>query len=243
MQRHAAGVRNLLERVRPLPSDARVLEVGSGAHGLIFCFGTCRGIGVDPLARQYASLFPLWQPKARTLAAEGERLPFRDASFEVVLCDNVVDHAAQPAAIVRELVRVVVPGGLIYFTVNFHHFVYSLAAWLHAAWNGIGLRFEIGPFADHTFHFTLLAARALFADLPVRLLSEQHDVVAARTAARATPPRHLGDRLKTLFFKNALYEVVAERLPSAAHVNRPHLVDNEVRREERLTSSAGSPLK
>ena len=213
MRQRSARVREKLEGVRAVAPDARVLEVGSGAHGLVFFFGTTRGVGCDPLACDYAALFPAWQGRARTLAAAGERLPFADASFDVVLCDNVVDHAEAPREIARELARVLAPGGLLYFTVNFHHAVYAAAARLHAAWNAAGLKFEVGPFADHTVHLTLGAARSLFDGLPLRRVSESGDAAEARRAARLRPPRHVGDRLKRLFFKNALYELVAVREP------------------------------
>ena len=213
MRARSARVREKLEGVRPIAADARVLEVGSGAHGLVFFFGTTRGVGCDPLACDYAALFPAWQGRARTVAAAGERLPFADASFDVVLCDNVVDHAEGPREIARELARVLAPGGLLYFTVNFHHAVYSAASRLHGAWNAAGLRFEVGPFADHTVHLTLDGARSLFRGLPLRVLSERGDVAEAKLAARQRPPRHAGDRLKRLFFKNALYELLAERQP------------------------------
>jgi SAM-dependent methyltransferase len=211
MRARSAQVRAKLEGVRPVGSDARVLEVGSGAHGLVFYFGTPNAIGVDPLACEYAALFPAWQRRAQTIAAAGERLPFADSSFDVALCDNVVDHAEGPAEIVRELSRVLAPGGLLYFTVNFHHAVYHAAARLHAAWNAAGLRYEIGPFADHTVHLTLEGARGLLRGLPLRVLEERHDEQEARALARRRPPRHAGDRLKRLFFKIALYEVIAER--------------------------------
>jgi SAM-dependent methyltransferase len=213
MRIRSARVREKLERVRALPADARVLEVGSGAHGLVFFFGATRGVGVDPLACDYAALFPAWQRRAQTIAAAGERLPFADATFDVALCDNVVDHAEGPARIVSELARVLVPGGLLYFTVNFHHPVYSVAARLHAAWNAAGLRFEIGPFADHTVHLTLGGARELLTGLPLRAVSERHNEDEAKSLARRRTPRHAGDRLKRLFYKNALYEVIAVREP------------------------------
>jgi len=212
MRQHSARVRAVLEGVRPVAPDARVLEVGSGAHGLVFYFGAARAVGCDPLAAHYAELFPAWQRRVPTVAARGEELPFADASFDVVLCDNVVDHAEGPARIVSELARVLAPAGLLYFTVNVHHPIYQLAASLHSAWNAAGLRFEIGPFADHTVHLTLDAARALFKGLPLRLLTERDNIAESREQARRRPPRHAGDRLKRLFFKNALYEVVAERL-------------------------------
>lgn len=211
MQRSSKRVRDLLESFKPINDSARVIEVGSGAHGLIFYFGGRSGVGVDPLAVSYRALFP-WQKCATTVAAFGEQLPFADESFDFVICDNVVDHAESPATIVKELVRILRRGGLLYFTVNVHHAIYSVAAQTHATWRAVGVPLEIGPFADHTTHLTPSAAKKMFDDLPLRLLSEKHGVVEAKEKARKLPPRHLGDRLKRLFYKNALFEIVAEKL-------------------------------
>jgi SAM-dependent methyltransferase len=206
---HSNEVRQKLESVRPIAADARVLEVGSGAHGLIFYFGAKDGVGVDPLADHYTKLFPKWQNRARTIAAPGEQLPFQDGSFDVVLCDNVVDHAENPRRILEEIVRVMAPGAMLYFEVNVHHRFYHAAASAHAAWRALGIPFEITPFADHTVHLTLSAARALFDGLPLKILSEADDIDEVK---RQKPRlRHAGDRLKRLFFKNARYEVIGFR--------------------------------
>jgi SAM-dependent methyltransferase len=204
-------VRGILQQVRPVAPQARVLEVGSGAHGLIFFFGTEMGVGVDPLAHAYSSLFPAWQGRVSTIAAFGESLPFADRSFDIVLCDNVVDHAESPAQIVSEILRVLAPAGLLYFTVNVHHPIYALAAGVHAAWQSLGIKFEVGPFADHTVHLTLPRARALLAGQPLQILNETNNIEAAKARARKSTARHFGDRLKRVFFKNALFEVVATR--------------------------------
>lgn len=215
MKHASARVRDVLQQVQPISPDARVLEVGSGAHGLIFFFGGERNVGVDPLAHAYSSLFPAWQRKVATVSAFGELLPFADNSFDIVLCDNVVDHAESPARIVSEILRVLAPSGLLYFTVNVHHPVYAVASGVHGPVNYIahrmGIKFEIGPFADHTVHLTLRSARELFANQPLRILNETNSVTATKALARQSAPRHLGDRLKRVFFKNALYEVVAIR--------------------------------
>jgi len=205
-------VRDLLETFQPIKLDARVVEVGSGAHGLIFYFGSPHGIGVDPLAVSYGSLFPRWQSCAPTVAAVGESLPFADQSFDIVLCDNVVDHAESPKRIVDELTRILVPGGLLYFTVNIHHPVYAVAAGVHSSWRAVGLPYEVAPFADHTTHLTLEAAEDLFQNVPLQILSTKNNVDEARARAQKQTPRHVGDRLKRVFFKNALYEVIARRV-------------------------------
>jgi SAM-dependent methyltransferase len=211
MTQASAKVRAQLEQVRPIAEDARVLEVGSGAHGLIFYFGSPNGVGVDPLAHHYSSLFPEWQGKAATISAFGEALPFPEGSFDVVLCDNVVDHAESPTKIVSEIGRVLAPAGLLYFTVNVHHPIYSLASSIHGTWRSFGVPIEIGPFADHTVHLTVPRARELFARQPFRIVKETTDLEVAKTRAQHTRARHAGDRIKRVFFKNAVYEVIAIR--------------------------------
>ena len=210
MMHSSARVRAILNSLHPIDAYTRVLEVGSGAQGLVFFFGSERAVGVDPLAQSYAQLFPDWQREVITVAAFGESLPFTESSFDIVLCDNVVDHAESPRAIVAEIARVLKPSGLLYFTVHTHHPIYSLAAHLHAAWNDLGLRFEVGPFADHTVHLTLPQAQGLFRGLPYQVLQETNDIAAAKLAAKRD-----GNILKRFVFKNALYEVVAMKLPIA----------------------------
>lgn len=206
MTARSLKVREALARYRPVPAESRVLEVGSGAHGLIFCFESETRVGVDPLAAYYATLFPQWQGNALTVAAAGEALPFKSESFDIVLCDNVVDHARDPRQIIREMGRVLTPGGLLYFTVNVHHPIWQAFSTLHGLWRSLGIGFELAPFADHTVHLTPKAGRALFDDQPLRLLSVNDDIAEAR-AVRGTT----GGSVKRLFFKNALLEIIASK--------------------------------
>lgn len=211
MAEHSAEVRAKLAAVAPIRADPRVLEVGSGAHGLIFFFEGAERVGVDPLADHYRALFPAWQGRAETIAAGGETLPFADASFDIVLCDNVVDHAEGPRRILEEIARVLTPGGLLYFTVNVHHPVYHWTATAHSAWRALGIPVEITPFADHTVHLTLDAARRLFAGLPLRIVRQSDTIDETKREGWTAPARHIGDRLKRWFFKNARWEAIAVR--------------------------------
>jgi len=104
-----------LKKFQPISGESRVLEVGSGAHGLIFGLGNKFGIGIDPLAEHYKRLFPVWQGNAQTIVAIGEKLPFSDSSFDVVLSDNVIDHAQNPIAILEEITRVLKPYRFVLF--------------------------------------------------------------------------------------------------------------------------------
>ena len=209
MARHSHETRERLAAIRPISQTARVLEVGCGSTGLIFFFEAGERTGVDPLADHYRKLFPAWYNRARTVAAHGENLPFNDNSFEIVLCDNVVDHAENPRRIAEELCRVLAPGGVLYFVVNVHHPIYHLAAGIHATWRALGIPFEITPFADHTVHLTLPAARALFTGLPLRRLAESANVSEVKRQMRRAGAK--GRFIKRLFFKNAVYEFIAEK--------------------------------
>lgn len=202
--KHSQEVRGKLEKVRLITEETRVLEVGSGAQGLIFGFGNKFKIGIDPLAVEYARLFPAWQRNAQTIAAIGEKLPFADAAFDVVLSDNVIDHAEKPIKIVDELARVLKPGGLLYFTVNFHHPVYEAASKAHGIWNALGVNFEISPFADHTVHLTKKRVKKAFDARPFQILEEN-------ASYRKPKKRDFEGLIKKVFFKNALLEIVALR--------------------------------
>jgi len=93
-----------------------VLEIGCGAGlDLVrFARGGARVTGVDvastaiELARDYCRVAEV---PAVLLEADGARLPFPDASFDLVYCTGVLPFAADPAAVVREAHRVLRPGG------------------------------------------------------------------------------------------------------------------------------------
>jgi SAM-dependent methyltransferase len=212
MRAQAADVRSRIDVIRPMRPSDHVLEVGSGGCGLIFNFGGEHVTGVDPLADHLRQLFP-WQRASDvpTLRAEGENLPFETGAFDIVLSDNVVDHARDPRRILEEIARVLKPGGLLYFTVHVHHPIYDFSSKLYGAWRAVGLPGEITPLADHTVHLTLRAAHELFRGLPLRIVQESTDLDQVREDARRKPPRHARDRLKRLFFKNATWEVFALR--------------------------------
>lgn len=46
-------------------------------------------------------------------AADAERLPFADASFDTVVCCELLEHVRNPLAVIAEIVRVLRPGGYL----------------------------------------------------------------------------------------------------------------------------------
>jgi SAM-dependent methyltransferase len=67
------------------------------------------------------------------IAAVGESLPFRDNSFDVIISLEVLEHVEHPAAVLREVFRILKPGGWFYLTcpnyLSFREVHYNVA-WL-----------------------------------------------------------------------------------------------------------------
>jgi SAM-dependent methyltransferase len=82
----------------------RVLDVGCGTKPYEPLFG--------PYAKSYVGVDRLDNPRAE-LRGSAEAIPVEDRSFDVVLCNQVLEHCDDPAQTVRELMRVTVPGGRV----------------------------------------------------------------------------------------------------------------------------------
>lgn len=114
----------LLSRLDLDPHGTRVLEVGCGG-GLLAEEIAGLGFsvtGIDPsepslaIARAHAARSG-FNIDYRT--GVGERIPFPDSSFPVVLCCDVLEHVQDLDVVIAEIARVLAPGGVfLYDTIN-----------------------------------------------------------------------------------------------------------------------------
>jgi SAM-dependent methyltransferase len=125
-----------LDRVG-LPPDARILDAGCGSGRMLdeLC---ARGdvIGVDADAGAVAATRRRGHATQRCAV---ERMPFPDASFDLVTCLDVIEHTPDDRRTLRELRRVTRPGGTLLVTVPAYQALWSA----HDVVNGHYRRYRI----------------------------------------------------------------------------------------------------
>jgi SAM-dependent methyltransferase len=114
-----AGVANPWTMGRLAPGE-RVLDLGSGAGTdslvaaqMVGAEGSVTGIDMTPemLAKARNAAVTMGVGNVEFVECEAERLPFADASFDVVVSNGVIDLIPDKDAVFAELHRVLVPGG------------------------------------------------------------------------------------------------------------------------------------
>jgi len=143
-----------------LPDGAKLLDVGCGTGDLLRRLGGRFVLsGCDP-ADEMIERARAANPGAFLTAASAEALPFEDDHFDVVLLIEVVRYLDDPAPALRELARVLRPGGvaLVTFAPRFTTTAYPLV-------NAITGRVRVPGMTDVRQHFhTARGAERLLAD-------------------------------------------------------------------------------
>ena len=208
---------------------ARILDAGCGVGMYTeqfrrFSTRVC-GVEVDmPVAVQARAHIP------GIVLAPAERLPFADASFDVVFSHEVIEHVQDDRAAVLEMVRVAAPGGRVvlfcpnrlypfethghYWRGRYHFGNTPLINWLPGP-----LRNRLAP---HVRAYTASSLHNLFRSQPIRLIHHSviypgfDNVVASRkTLGRTLRQVLYGMERTPLQAFGISHFLVVERLPRA----------------------------
>lgn len=100
-------------------ADRIVVDIGPGAVCFLEASGARVGIAIEPLAREFAA-HGLLLPSNHViyLPMTAEALPLLDESVDIVVTRNNLDHVSDPAAVVREVHRILRPGGTFILIVH-----------------------------------------------------------------------------------------------------------------------------
>jgi SAM-dependent methyltransferase len=86
-----------------LPKGARIIDVGAGGRRItpdVVAFDAVPGPGVD-------------------IVGDIHQMPVPDASFHCAFCTGTLEHVRDPRQAVREIYRILKPGGLVHIDVPF----------------------------------------------------------------------------------------------------------------------------
>lgn len=105
---------------RALPLRGRVLEIGTGKGRFLVALlrhaARVTTIDVDPAEQRCARLNVAYEKppgRARFVIADARALPWKDASFDAIVSVNALHHMTRIPTVLREILRVVRPGGKI----------------------------------------------------------------------------------------------------------------------------------
>jgi SAM-dependent methyltransferase len=96
---------------KELPADTLLLDAGAGECWYKDRFPHLKYFSVD-----FGLGKGSWDYTGLDVVANLLKLPFKDNSFDAVLCTQVLEHINLPGDFVKELYRVLKPGGNLYLT-------------------------------------------------------------------------------------------------------------------------------
>ena len=165
-------------------APVRILDVGCGVKPYYPFFA-----GV---ASEYVGVDVVENPAADLLGSV-ESLPVGDATFDVVLCTQVLEHCDDPAQAVRELRRVTAPGGRVLASTHGVQ-VYHPSPVDYWRWTHEGLR---RLFEQHGEWSSLTVEPAAGTASALAMLLGTYVEIALRRTPLARPPVWLLNRLGT----------------------------------------------
>jgi methionine biosynthesis protein MetW len=192
-----------------VPRADRLLDVGCGDGALRLLVGdkVRRHVGVD------GALAALGKAAAQGVSVQradldAAHLPYRDAAFDVVTCLDVLEHVLDPRHLLRELARVLRPGGVLVLTtpnIRYYGFLLTLLGGRFPRTSGDPEGYDGG----HLHYFTFADVRLLlgetgrFADVE-ELGLYRFTRLTGWGRLKEGVKALLGDRLKREFFSGAV---------------------------------------
>jgi SAM-dependent methyltransferase len=125
---------------------ARVLDLGCGAGDSVDVFRRhdpeVRWVGVDVEDSPEVARRTRADAEFRTF--DGERIPCEDDSLDLVFCKQVLEHVRRPELLLRDVARVLAPGGCLAGSTSQLEPFHSLSLWNYTPYGLTSLLEETG---------------------------------------------------------------------------------------------------
>ena len=114
----------LVDYLLPLIGDkkqVKIADIGSGPFSIIG--NKLDGVDVSVYPSDGHGFESFWKnegivPKFHIAVENMEKLSYEDGFFDIVVCNNALDHTRDALAAVREMIRVTAPGGWVRIDCN-----------------------------------------------------------------------------------------------------------------------------
>lgn len=107
--------KEILSYAQKCPAGSRVLDAGAGGCVYKKLFSHCNYESADFMQMDSLKYGEI------TYVCNLENIPVEDNKYDFILCTQVLEHLAEPELVLRELIRILKPGGRIFCTVPFYY--------------------------------------------------------------------------------------------------------------------------
>jgi ubiquinone/menaquinone biosynthesis C-methylase UbiE len=123
--------RNKLRAVKSLIDQPprSILDVGCASGWFLsrlrayFPKASCTGVDVYPQAIKFGKAA---YPQIKFAVADAHRLPFKNRSFDTIVCTEVLEHVVNPLKVLREIRRVAAPQARIIIEMDSGNWLFNL---------------------------------------------------------------------------------------------------------------------
>ncbi|MDW7681666.1 MAG: methyltransferase domain-containing protein, partial [bacterium] len=152
-----------------ISANTSLLEIGSGAGGIVTYLNSDKRHAIDPLEEYYSSV-PEFQKqrdqKVKYQTGKAENIPFDKKRFDFIICDNVLDHCDDIDKVFSEMRRVLRDHGKLWLRLNIYTFWGRLIRLLVE-------KLKIDPGHPHTF--TRKSIKAYFKNYEFEIIKFKED--------------------------------------------------------------------